>query len=120
MSAPLMIGGGPCTPPSSLRCAGASSPAPLRSRFRSLIQSYAVVGVLRRHIREDHAVAGLAPFDNFDLVHRAASELHLHADRFSRFANQLEERNGAVLLAERRAAREHNVVKLLDGDRPVD
>ena len=79
----------------------------------------AIERILRGHVREDHLVARLQALDDFDLVHRAASELHVGPDRFA-VGGQLEQADGAVLLAERRPADIDDVVELLELDRAVD
>ena len=46
---------------------------------RRLLKPNAVERVPRRHVRQDHLVAGVQARDHFDRVDRAAAELDLHA-----------------------------------------
>src|SRR6185436_19179299 len=54
-------------------------------------QSNAIVGVVRRHVGQDHLVANLQSREHFDAVHRAASELHLRALGLDAVAADLEQ-----------------------------
>src|SRR6266542_5912189 len=66
----------------------------------------AVERVLRGHVRQNNCIAGLQPVDDLDLVHRAASQLDGRADSLGAIGRRatgreaLEERHGAILLAE--------------------
>src|SRR6266540_6742242 len=66
---------------------GRKGPYPLFNAIREkggtapfrLFQSDAVVRVVSRHVGENHLIADLQAAEHFDGVHRAATELHLHA-----------------------------------------
>src|SRR4051812_49094883 len=85
-----------------------------------LLQSNAIVCVVCRHVGQNHLVAHLEAREHFDRVHRAASELHLHALRVHAIVENLEETDLALVLSERRAAHEQNVVQPFELDRAVD
>ena len=43
-----------------------------------LLQADPRLARVRAHVREDHAVAWLQPFQNLDRIYRYAAESHLH------------------------------------------
>src|SRR5271167_1868435 len=59
--------------------------------FRSLIQTDAVEGVLRRHIRQNYLIAHLQPVNHLDGIHRAAPQRYRNALRFFAVRIQLEQ-----------------------------
>src|ERR1700686_3598435 len=57
------------------------------------IQTDAVEGILRRHIRQNYLIAHLQPVDYLDRVHRTPPQRHRHSLRFFGVGIQLEQRN---------------------------
>src|SRR4030095_13390983 len=53
-------------------------------------------------------------------VHRTAAQLHLRAGRFASRRIELEESDGALLLAERRPSDKQDVIQTLEFNRAVD
>src|SRR5271166_4804985 len=104
------------TPSRLIKASG--SLAILQSPF-PLVQTNAVIGILRRHVGENHLVADVQPFPHFDGIHRAASQFHGHALRFFFVFVQFEERDLGVGLADHRPSDEHHVSQFLDGDGSV-
>src|SRR4051812_33799788 len=100
-------------------CADVFICAPCGWLRTSAFELYPVERIELRHVGQNDLVAGLESFEDLDGVHRGASELHLGGERLAARLH-LEDRDGAVLLAERRASDEDDVVELLELDGAVD
>src|SRR5262249_50088228 len=85
----------------------------------ALLQSNPIVGVVGRHVGEDHLIPDLETGQHFDRVHGALPELHLHALGVHAVRSDLEQADGALILTEGRAAHEDDVVQALEFDRAV-
>src|SRR5687768_18576656 len=82
-------------------------------------QSYPLVLVVIRHVGQDDLVARLQAVDDLDRADGAATEFHVHPDRFA-VRPDLEEADRAVLLAERRPSDVEHVLEQLQPDGAVD
>src|SRR5436190_18763180 len=89
--------------------------APVSSSFQS--DSGDVIPL--RHVGDDDAVADGQALQNFNGVHRGASELHIHARRILAIFADLEQADGAFLRAVGRASDVQHVGQSLELDRTV-
>ena len=96
------------------------SPASRLLQEEGLIQAHTVVGVPLGHVGEDDAVAGLEAVDDLDGVDGAAAELDLGADGVVGVGGELEDADGALLLAEGGTADVDDVVEALELDGAVN
>src|SRR4051812_20346227 len=85
-----------------------------------LLQSNPVVGVVGRHVGQDHLIADLESGQDLDGVHRTLSELDLDALGVHAISFDLEQADDALVLTERRPAHVGDVVEPFELDRAVD